>query len=71
MPKNSPTGFIIAFFAVITGFALIWHIWWMAIVGAIGAFVTLLFFAFRETEEIEISAAEVARADRAYQTGAA
>jgi hypothetical protein len=43
----------------------------MAIVGAIGAFVTLLFFAFRETEEIEISAAEVARADRAYQTGAA
>jgi cytochrome o ubiquinol oxidase subunit I len=71
MPKNSPTGFIIAFFAVVTGFALIWHIWWMAIIGAIGAFVTLLFFAFRETEEIEISAAEVARADRAYQTGAA
>ena len=71
MPKNSPTGFIIAFFAVITGFALIWHIWWMAIVGAFGAFVTLLFFAFRETEEIEISAAEVARADRAHQTGAA
>jgi cytochrome o ubiquinol oxidase subunit 1 len=71
MPKNSPTGFIIAFFAVVTGFALIWHIWWMAIIGAIGAFVTLLFFAFRETEEIEIPAAEVARADRAYQTGAA
>jgi hypothetical protein len=43
----------------------------MAIIGAIGAFVTLLFFAFRETEEIEIPAAEVARADRAYQTGAA
>ena len=71
MPKNSPTGFIIAFFAVITGFALIWHIWWMAILGAFGAFVTLLFFAFRETEEIEIPAAEVARVDRGYQMGAA
>ena len=30
VPKNSPTGFVTAFFAVITGFALIWHIWWMA-----------------------------------------
>jgi cytochrome o ubiquinol oxidase subunit I len=71
MPKNSPTGFIIAFFAVVTGFALIWHIWWMAIVGAFGALVTLLFFAFRETEEIEIPAAELARVDRGYEMGAA
>jgi cytochrome o ubiquinol oxidase subunit I len=71
MPKNSPTGFIIAFFAVVTGFALIWHIWWMAIVGAFGALVTLLFFAFRETEEVEIPAAELARVDRGYRMGAA
>ena len=37
MPKNSPAGFVTAFFAVITGFALIWHIWWMAGVGLLGA----------------------------------
>jgi cytochrome o ubiquinol oxidase subunit I len=67
MPKNSPTGFIIAFFAVVTGFALIWQIWWMALLGAVGAFVTLLVFAFRETEEIEIPAAEIARVDEAYR----
>ena len=30
MPKNSAIGFVNAFFAVVTGFALIWHIWWMA-----------------------------------------
>src|SRR6202012_3634421 len=29
MPRNSPTGFICAFFATFMGFALIWHIWWM------------------------------------------
>src|SRR4029077_15672477 len=44
VPKNSPTGFVTAFFAVITGFALIWHIWWMAGVGLLGAAVTLLSF---------------------------
>jgi hypothetical protein len=48
MPKNSPIGFINAFFAVVTGFALIWHIWWMAGLGLLGAFVAFLFFAFRD-----------------------
>ena len=30
---NSANGFITAFFAVVAGFALIWHIWWLAISG--------------------------------------
>jgi cytochrome o ubiquinol oxidase subunit 1 len=68
MPRNSPTGFINAFFAVITGFALIWHIWWMAALGVFGAFVTILFFTFREKEEVEISAEQLAQFDRAHQT---
>ncbi|HUD89146.1 MAG TPA: cytochrome o ubiquinol oxidase subunit I, partial [Xanthobacteraceae bacterium] len=67
MPKNSPTGFVTAFFAVVTGFALIWHIWWMAAVGVLGAFVTMLVFAWREQQEIEIPAADVERVDRAYR----
>jgi len=67
MPKNSATGFITAFFAVVTGFALIWHIWWMAGVGAIGIFLTMLAFAFRNEEEIEIPAEQVARFEQARQ----
>ena len=66
MPSNSPIGFITAFFAVVTGFALIWHIWWMAGLGLLGAFVTLLAFAFRRQEEIEVPAVEIARFDRAH-----
>src|SRR5260370_3707197 len=31
MPRNSPIGFVTAFFAVVTGFALIWHSWWIVI----------------------------------------
>jgi cytochrome o ubiquinol oxidase subunit 1 len=63
-PKNSAPGFVTAFFAVVTGFALIWHIWWMAGMGLVGAFVTLLAFAFRDKEEEEIPAALIARFDR-------
>jgi cytochrome o ubiquinol oxidase subunit 1 len=66
MPKNSPTGFVTAIFAVVTGFALIWHIWWMAGLGVFGAFVTMLVFAWREQQDIEIPTADVERVDRAY-----
>ena len=64
MPRNSPTGFVTAFFATATGFALIWHIWWLVIVGLIGAFATFVWFAWRDEVEYEIPAAEVARIDR-------
>jgi len=67
MPKNSAIGFINAFFAVVTGFALIWHIWWMAAFGALGAFVTLLIFAFRAEDEVEIPVERIAEFERRHQ----
>jgi len=65
MPRNSPTGFVTAFFATVTGFALIWHIWWLVILGLIGACATFVVFAWRDVAEIIIPAADVARMDRA------
>jgi cytochrome o ubiquinol oxidase subunit 1 len=64
IPRNSPTGFVCAFFATVMGFALIWHIWWMVAVGASGAFATFVVFAWRDKDEDVIPAAEVARIDR-------
>src|ERR1700679_3519423 len=64
IPRNSPTGFVCAFFATVMGFALIWHIWWLVIAGAIGAFATFVVFAWRDEDEDIIPAEEVARIDR-------
>ncbi|MGP1871033.1 MAG: cytochrome o ubiquinol oxidase subunit I [Arsenophonus sp.] len=36
MPKNTSDGIIISSFCLIFGFAMIWHIWWLAIIGFIG-----------------------------------
>jgi cytochrome o ubiquinol oxidase subunit 1 len=69
VPRNSPTGVVTAFFAVITGFALIWHIWWLAGVGLFGAVATLLVFMFRAEEEVEISAEQVALFDQSHPVG--
>jgi cytochrome o ubiquinol oxidase subunit 1 len=67
MPRNTPTGFICAFFATIMGFALIWHIWWLVIAGGVGAFATFVVFAWRDKDEYRIPSEEVARIDRAHR----
>ena len=65
MPRNSPTGFVCAFFATFLGFALIWHIWWLAGLAIVGAYATFVVFAWRDRVEEVIPADEVARIDRA------
>jgi cytochrome o ubiquinol oxidase subunit 1 len=64
LPRNSATGVVCAFFATFLGFAMIWHIWWLAGVAFLGAFVTFVVFAWRDRTEYLIPAAEVARLDR-------
>jgi cytochrome o ubiquinol oxidase subunit 1 len=68
MPRNSPTGFICAFFATIMGFALIWHIWWIVALAALGAYATFVVFAWRDRVEYIIPADVVARIDRANRS---
>ena len=63
LPRNSATGFVAAFFAVVSGFALIWHIWWLAAVGLSGAFAVFVRFAWRDHGEETLSADAVARID--------
>jgi hypothetical protein len=36
LPRNSPVGIVLAFFAVILGFALIWRIYWLAGLDLVG-----------------------------------
>jgi cytochrome o ubiquinol oxidase subunit 1 len=66
IPRNSATGFVCAFFATVTGFALIWHIWWMVAAGAVGAFATFVVFAWRDHDEDIVPAEEVARIDSSH-----
>jgi cytochrome o ubiquinol oxidase subunit 1 len=65
MPRNSPIGFVIAFFAVIAGFSAIWHIWWLVILALLAIAVTVLVFGWSENREHELSANEMAQMERA------
>jgi cytochrome o ubiquinol oxidase subunit 1 len=65
MPRNSPAGFIIAFFATVMGFSLIWHIWWLAVLNFLLAAIVVLIAGWSIDREDEILAAEVAQIERA------
>ena len=64
IPRNSPTGLMTAFFAVMLGFAAIWHIWWMAILGLSAAVIVAMVFGWSEHRETEIPVADLARMER-------
>jgi cytochrome o ubiquinol oxidase subunit 1 len=65
MPRNSPTGFTCAFFATFLGFGLIWHIWWMVALAALGAFATFVVFAWRDRDADIITAETIAGIEHA------
>src|SRR5690348_6901874 len=65
MPRKSAIGFVTAFFAVVTGFALIWHIWWIVILGLLAAAVTVLIAGWSDHREREIPAAEIEQMEQA------
>ncbi len=67
LPKHSPLGFFVALFTVILGFALIWHIWWLAIVGLLGVVTVFLRQAWQTELEEFVPEAMVAEHERVYQ----
>jgi cytochrome o ubiquinol oxidase subunit 1 len=66
MPKRSATGFISAFFAVLLGFGLIWHIWWLVILAIIACLAVLLRQAWDMDRDQLIDAAELEDFDRRH-----
>jgi cytochrome o ubiquinol oxidase subunit I len=59
LPYNSPTGVFLGFFAVVLGFAMIWHIYWLATCASLGALAVGLMHAWRPEKEIEIAPEEI------------
>lgn len=53
VPKNTPLGLVVAGFAFLVGFSVVWHIVWLAVLGLIGVIATLVLrFSQDDTERI-------------------
>ena len=64
MPKNTGTGVVIAAFSLVFGFAMIWEIWWLAIVGLLGIVATWIIYSFYDDDSFYVTAEEVERTEK-------
>lgn len=63
LPKNTGMGILIAGAAFIVGFGLIWHIWWLAIIGFVSVVALLVIRLTRDNTEYIVSAAQLEELD--------
>ncbi|HEX9503955.1 MAG TPA: cbb3-type cytochrome c oxidase subunit I [Patescibacteria group bacterium] len=61
MPKNTAMGIYLSALVFLAGFAIVWHIVWLAVLGIIGSIACVIIRALDEETEYVIPAAEVAR----------
>lgn len=66
MPKNTSVGLIIGIFSFVFGFAMVWHIWWLAAVGVVGMIGTVLRRSFDYSIDYYVKAKEVKEVESKY-----
>ncbi|MGB2730633.1 MAG: cytochrome o ubiquinol oxidase subunit I [Methylovirgula sp.] len=66
MPHNTGTGIIVSAFAAVLGFALIWHIWWLAVASFAAAIAVAITHSFNENRDYTVSSDDVARSEDIY-----
>ncbi|WER50267.1 cytochrome o ubiquinol oxidase subunit I [Cupriavidus sp. WKF15] len=65
MPRSTSAGFIVSAFGLLLCFALVWHIWLLAIAGLVGAIATFILRSYDRDVDYYVPAAEVERIERA------
>ncbi|ANF59396.1 cytochrome o ubiquinol oxidase subunit I [Halotalea alkalilenta] len=66
MPRYTGAGVIIALFSLVMGFALVWHIWWMVIVGFLGMVITFIARTFNYDIDYYVPAEEVEQTENQH-----
>jgi cytochrome o ubiquinol oxidase subunit I len=59
MPKNTGTGVILGGLSVVFGFAMVWHIWWLAIAAFVAMVAVTIAHTFNYNRDFYIPAEEV------------
>ncbi|UFN48862.1 cytochrome o ubiquinol oxidase subunit I [Roseomonas sp. OT10] len=63
MPRNTGVGVYLAVLALALGFGMIWYMWWLAALSAVGLLAVAIGHTFNYNRDYFISASEVARTE--------
>ncbi|MBI2007770.1 cytochrome o ubiquinol oxidase subunit I, partial [Candidatus Saccharibacteria bacterium] len=67
IPKNTPLALIISVFAFGFGFAVVWHIYWLAVLSFLAIVGCLVLRSLGEKNEYTLPAADVAKVEAAIR----
>lgn len=65
MPRNTGAGVILSALSTVCGFALIWHVWWLAAAALLGVVVYAIWNSFDRDRDYHIPARDVAETEAA------
>ncbi|MFT4192921.1 MAG: cytochrome o ubiquinol oxidase subunit I [Comamonas sp.] len=65
MPRNTGAGVVIGLISILLGFGLIFHIWWLAIIGLVGMIGAFIVRTFDEDTDYYVPVEEVRRIENA------
>lgn len=68
MPKNTLAGVLMAASLTVFCFAMIWHIWWLAVVGLVGGIAIFIKRCYTSDVDYYIQPDEIARIEAAYNS---
>lgn len=63
MPRNTAAGVVLATFSAAFGFAMVWHIWWMAMAGFAAIVAFAIYHTFNYNREVQVPVSEVLRCE--------
>jgi cytochrome o ubiquinol oxidase subunit 1 len=65
IPKNSAAGVIMGGLAFVFGFAMVWWIWWLAILSGLAMWATMIWRSSDDNTDFILVAEEVERLEKA------
>ncbi len=63
MPRNTGAGVILSALALVLGFAMVWYIWWLAALSAVGLLAVAIGHTFNYDRDYYSPAEEVAASE--------
>lgn len=67
MPNNTSAGVVIGAFTTVMGFALIWHIWWLAALGLLGVIGGALGRAYESDKDYYVQPEDIEAIERRHR----
>ncbi|MFN3702896.1 cytochrome o ubiquinol oxidase subunit I [Thermomonas sp.] len=65
MPRNTAAGVVLAGLSLVLGFALVWHIWWLAVTAFVALVISAIVHTFNYDRDFHIPAEDVAATEAA------